>query len=264
MKTRKSLLLSIVILILVLSAGSSLAITATEMSEFLPNKVLNFTSTEPPTIQDLEQTEGKYHRVQKLYNSKSGQLAAVAAICGAGVSAKITSVFSNAKTIDIQGFKAIAATSSQNGSNSVTIYVKLQDDQMITAMLMNTEDAKLAKKFLGSLNLKGLAGVPVAAFGQQGEKYEKVSKSDFKITISIPKGAAFQIKDGVMNGGPIKELSFWGHKIELANNGMVKDGFLHTKDFGKFQFVSNAIDGSFHVDLTPSQQKKLLELNKGK
>jgi len=105
--------------------------------------------------------------------------------------------------------------------------------------------------------------VPVLAIGQEDEKYENVSKSDFEITISIPKGASFQIKDGVMNGGPVKELSVWGNKIELVNNGIIKDGFLHTKEFGKFKMVSN-IDGSFRVDLTQSQQKKLLELYKSK
>jgi len=103
--------------------------------------------------------------------------------------------------------------------------------------------------------------ITMPAIGQQDEKYEKVSKTE--ISISISQGASFQIKDGVMNGGPVKELSVWGNKIELANNGIVKNGFLHTKGFGKFKIVSN-INGSFRVDLTQSQQKKLLELYKSK
>ena len=109
-----------------------------------------------------------------------------------------------------------------------------------------------------------LSFTPIAAVGQPDEKYEKVSTSEFKISMELPAGAVIKMTNGKTNGGPIKELSFWGHKLALADNGIIKDGFISTKNYGKFELVSNASDGSFRIDLTPSQQKKLLELKKSK
>lgn len=159
MKISKSVLSSIMILILVLAAGSSLAVTAKDMAEYLPKIILNYTNTEPPTLQDLKKEQGDFHRVQKLYRSDSGQIAAVALICGAGVSSNIATQFANGSAIDIKGFEAIVSPSDPKGSNSVTISVKLRDNQMITAMLLHTEDVDSAKNFLGALDLKGLAGL---------------------------------------------------------------------------------------------------------
>lgn len=160
---KRNILILLAIILYVFSNISLLhAMTADEMAKLIPDKVLDFKASEPPTIQNLDKPEGKYYRVQKLYKSKN-ELAAVAAICGAEVNSNVKSVFDNAKAINIKGFSAVVNISAKYQNNSVTVYVKLKDNAMITVMLMNTTDDKLAIKFLNKLDLKGLSDLATTA-----------------------------------------------------------------------------------------------------
>ena len=61
-----------------------------------------------------------------------------------------------------------------------------------------------------------------------------------------------------MSGGPVDSFSFWGRKIELTSKNITA-GFLSTKDYGKIMIKANS-NGSVHIELTPSQQKKIKQL----
>lgn len=89
------------------------------------------------------------------------------------------------------------------------------------------------------------------------EKYEPVEDSDFHIYLRLS-GSVETDDHGVANGGPIVELGINGHSIELADK-MIKDGFITTKDYGKFLIKPN-YNMSAQLFLTPSQQKKLKAL----
>ena len=91
------------------------------------------------------------------------------------------------------------------------------------------------------------------------EKYEPVSISEFKVSMELSGGVGWD-EDGKANGGPIHSLSFWGQKLELSSD-MIKDGFIHTKDYGKIKIMPNS-DFTMRMELTPTQKKKLLELKK--
>lgn len=90
------------------------------------------------------------------------------------------------------------------------------------------------------------------------EKYEKISPSDYGINM-LMKGRVDWDNNGIVNGGPIAELSFWGKKVVL-NNSMIKNSFIDTKDYGKIMVVSEGMH--LAMKLTPSQKKKILELKK--
>jgi hypothetical protein len=91
------------------------------------------------------------------------------------------------------------------------------------------------------------------------EKYEAVAIDDYEPNMELS-GRIQWDKNGLANGGPVTSFSFWGHESELTNN-MITNGFLSTKDYGKIMIKANP-DFSMHIELTPSQQKKLKQLKK--
>jgi hypothetical protein len=157
MKLRNALL-AVLVMLLPSFANSAVPVTAQEMAACLPDKVLTFSSTKPPTLQDETKEQVGFHRVQKLYDADNRQkMAAVAIISGAGVAAKIAGQFSAGKPADVHGFRAALQTST-NPPPSVSMSVKLADDEMITVMVLNSRDVSDAKKFVSALDLKCLAG----------------------------------------------------------------------------------------------------------
>jgi hypothetical protein len=86
--------------------------------------------------------------------------------------------------------------------------------------------------------------------------YEKIPLSDYRVNISM-KGRVRWDETGIVSGGPIGELSFWGKKLAL-NDSMIKDGFIDTRDYGKIMVVPQG--SGLSLKLTPSQKKKLMEL----
>ncbi len=115
------------------------------------------------------------------------------------------------------------------------------------------------KRIVSTIAFAILSFTPIISIGQQtvDEKYEPVSASEFNVSMRLSGDVRWD-KDGKANGGPIESLSFWGHKLELANN-MIKDGFIHTKDYGKIKIIPN-YNFTMRIELTPTQKKKLLEL----
>jgi hypothetical protein len=89
------------------------------------------------------------------------------------------------------------------------------------------------------------------------EKYEAVVTADYEPNMELS-GRIQWDENGLVNGGPVDSFSFWGQKLELTSN-MITDGFLSTKDYGKIMMKANA-NGSMHIELTPSQQKKIMQL----
>jgi hypothetical protein len=107
------------------------------------------------------------------------------------------------------------------------------------------------------------AVLPVVAFisimsACKPEQYEPVSSSEFKVNLELS-GEVRGDANGLVNGGPITELSFGGHKIELADS-MIKDGFISTTKYGKIQ-IKGGFNG-MQLFLKPSQQRRLKELIK--
>jgi len=155
----KRLTLPVIILLsLVVLASPSHAISAGDMVKFLPDRILDFTTTsERPAIEDLQKKGGEYHRVQKKYNSKSGRMAVVAIIRGADVAKGIASQFSKGTSLlSMKGFKGVVNPSEQPGL-IYSISVRLRDDQMITVVTLNTKNSNIAKEFLNALDLEGLS-----------------------------------------------------------------------------------------------------------
>ena len=157
MNMEKSALLMIVPVFFAVFAGPSYAMSAKDMARILPDKVLDLTTTgEPPTIHDVQKGGGDYHRVQKLYNSKSGRMAVVAVIRGVSVTKDIAAQFAHGtSSLSIKGFKGVVNPASNPGA--VSISVKLRDDQMITVVTLNTKTISFAKELLNALDLEGLA-----------------------------------------------------------------------------------------------------------
>lgn len=91
------------------------------------------------------------------------------------------------------------------------------------------------------------------------EKYEAVTTADYEPDMKLS-GRIEWDKNGLANGGPVDSFSFWGQNIELTSN-MITNGFLSTKDYGKIMIKTNP-DFSMHIELMPSQQKKLKQLKK--
>jgi len=117
------------------------------------------------------------------------------------------------------------------------------------------------RRFVIGMLFVVLGFAPNISIGQQSgeEKYEPVSASEFNVSMKLS-GRVSWDKDGLANGGPIDSLSFWGHELVLTSN-MIKDGFIHTKDYGKILIRCNP-DFSFRMELTQTQQKRLRELRK--
>ena len=91
------------------------------------------------------------------------------------------------------------------------------------------------------------------------EKYEAVAIADYEPNMELS-GRIQWDANGLISGGPVNSFSFWGQKIELASD-MITGGFLSTKDYGKIMLKANP-DGSMHLELTPSQQKRIKQLKK--
>lgn len=91
------------------------------------------------------------------------------------------------------------------------------------------------------------------------EKYEAVTTADYQPNMELS-GRVEWDKDGLAKGGPVDSFSFWGQKIELTTN-MIVNGFVSTRDYGKILIKANP-GFSMHIELTPSQQKKLKLLKK--
>jgi len=115
------------------------------------------------------------------------------------------------------------------------------------------------KNILIAILISGLYFLSTYAQQQTNERYEPVSISKFKIVLELS-GPVRWDENNKAQGGPIESLSFFGQKLELTNN-MIRNGFIHTKDYGNIKVVPNP-NFSFHIELTPSQQKKTLKLKK--
>ena len=158
MKTKRSALSIIILLVLVVYARPLYAVSAEDMVKFLPDKILDFATTdEAPTIEDVQKGGGEYHRVQKIYSSKSKHAVIVTAR-GKAASKEIARFISQGtSSLSIKGFKGVVLPPENKEIASVCISVKLRDDQYITVVTLNTNSASIAKKLLNTLDLQGLA-----------------------------------------------------------------------------------------------------------
>ena len=76
------------------------------------------------------------------------------------------------------------------------------------------------------------------------EKYEAVKSADYQVDMKLS-GRVSWDDEGRANGGPVEELTFGGHKVELADK-TIKDGILATKDYGKIM-IKTSPDFTFQL-----------------
>lgn len=142
--------------VLSVSSTFAFAITAEQLSAFLPDKILKYTKSEAPVLEDLKKGTDTYHRVQKTYKAKDGVLAIIAIINGAGVEDNIASQFAKGKKRKINDLEGVAIAPEKNSMPIASASIKLDNKTMITAVTFNTTDVSEAIKILEELDTKGL------------------------------------------------------------------------------------------------------------
>ena len=129
---------------------NSYAFSAIDFKKFLPDQIGDFSATADVSTEDLNEGNGIFHRAQRFYKSKNGALCILAFVKGAGVQETIAETFAKGNKIKIKNFNAVQIPPN---NNIVASSVKLDNDFLITAVVLNSEEKEVPINILKKLDL---------------------------------------------------------------------------------------------------------------
>lgn len=154
MRIGRGLVISFAILACTIIPGNIYALTALDFSKYLPDQIGEFNATGDVSSEDLTKDNGMFHRAQRFYGSKNGALCILAVVKGAGVPLTIEETFAKGSKINLEEFDAVQIIPD---NNSVVASVKLGQDLLATAVVLNTKDKNIPVSILKEINLRDLS-----------------------------------------------------------------------------------------------------------